>query len=1278
MVRSKEVPKKPKDPLLTPPSKPRGFSIRDDGGFGGSLPRNRGGAAMSSPAPASVPNYMRATNSSGAKSGQRQRAGAPSSASASPARHRRPAHVLTKGKVLFPEPAATASPGMVRPTCSSTLKETKFPSALDLAPGSTDAEGPAAMRVCPYNYCSLNGHTHSPAVPLRSFLATRRRLIKTQQSMKHKGVSAFRKGTAHQSSEDKIVCAGGGVAKAAPPLVDEEALGDFFVEVYTGPRVSSGTSCSDMSLDEMDATVRRMEFVVFDRCGADDDSEKGNDLGVSGDGEGRPEDRPAVCRDSSSECSDAGISGNLVEELPWMSYQGYECDSLDNDVSEEQGQIHEEIGEAKVLAQGQEGKDEEGTSGGLGDERKEVADEQQKPEDQMTISDLSSEMGIILEEEGFGCRVDTMHQQEASAGQETQHPGDDEECSSDVAHKMEIAAEQACNVCTVEICKDQGEKDEDTILDKVCQGDNSDRQSTSEITEYEVAGRVENAIEDHEAKDDETNMDSVGQLEIPEKHKDGESEMEIPETVPDVACKEDFIEQEATSRAVSEGELAERVENIIEDSSKEENSADHEAKDDETNMASGGQLEITEKQKESESEKEFSETVPDVACQQDFFEQEAISEAVLVGEISAFDAIDSADVEISNQPTNGCFEQDVNTVEDASQQYGGTMNNSFEQLDTTPENAVNGTKDAQRGLDIDVNTVEDASEQYGGTMNNSFEQLDTTPENTVSGTKDAQRGLDITTCKSEDASEESDITQESSQDFNSACVDAPAQMEQEIAECKPEVSSEESGIPQESSQSDKPAHVNNDAQIEVCVDAHAKMEPEITECNLEGSSEESGIPQESSQSDKSAHVNNSAEAELEFTACKSEDPSEESGITQEIVHDDDSACLGEGAQMQFGNVTSDLEETSEESGIAQEIGEDDNSSYDAQMQLGNVSSDMEETSEESGTAQEIGEDDNSAFDAQNDSEVTTCELADQDYSCSDLSGGAQNESELTPSELANAADLSGGAQNESELTPSELANASEASDVMQEAVSDDNTADVNDGPQKDSEIIACESEHAQEEVDIITQEGNEDDYAASALKETQITTCGTKDASKEVCITEEANLMSIVQTPQHNSDLSATDAHGEPQNLPAEDNDAKEFSVDDMCNVFSSMNLKGDVYVDPTESEISPRKRLIIAGRRRTAEEEEYMRGFNPRAPNFLPLELDLDSEKVDLKHQTAEDRKNAEEWMIDYALRRAVNNLGARKKKVELLVQAFETVLPHEEDDKKNITPTRPAQACN
>ena len=150
MVRSKEAPKKkPKDPLLTPPSKPRGGGFLDEPG----RPWSRGGAAMSP-----VPSYMRGTSSSDAKAGLRARPVAPVSATASPARRmtvasvpasasparRRPAvRVLTRGKVLFPEEALGSGSGSAlgRATCSSTMKEAKFPDALDLAPGATDSEG---------------------------------------------------------------------------------------------------------------------------------------------------------------------------------------------------------------------------------------------------------------------------------------------------------------------------------------------------------------------------------------------------------------------------------------------------------------------------------------------------------------------------------------------------------------------------------------------------------------------------------------------------------------------------------------------------------------------------------------------------------------------------------------------------------------------------------------------------------------------------------------------------------------------------------------------------------------------------------------------------------------------------------------------------------------------------------------------------------------------------------------------------------------------------------
>ncbi|XP_015085143.1 uncharacterized protein LOC107028549 [Solanum pennellii] len=123
-----------------------------------------------------------------------------------------------------------------------------------------------------------------------------------------------------------------------------------------------------------------------------------------------------------------------------------------------------------------------------------------------------------------------------------------------------------------------------------------------------------------------------------------------------------------------------------------------------------------------------------------------------------------------------------------------------------------------------------------------------------------------------------------------------------------------------------------------------------------------------------------------------------------------------------------------------------------------------------------------------------------------------------------------------------------------------------------------------------------------------------------------------------------------------------------------------------SSEEMSERyKNLRGIARRNDSKEPEESRDFNPRPPNFLPLEPDPDAEKVDLKHQMIDDRKNAEDWMLDFALRRAVDKLApARKRKVALLVEAFETVLPtskwepHLRRSTSGFTHPRPIQACN
>ncbi|CAL4952691.1 unnamed protein product [Urochloa decumbens] len=229
MVQRKQARKKPKDP---------GVVLDWDAVQARGDPGSRGGGMARAP----LPGYMRATSCSDAKAGTGGRAAAsPAAPPPPPVAKREP----VRAKVVFT--AAAAAPRVGRATCSSTMK----------GPGAGGAH------LCPYGYCSLKGHVHPSVAPLSSFVASRRRLIKTQQSMKLKGASPFRK----------------------------PSNGDgFFVEIRAGagaaaPTVGSDATCSDLSAEEVDAMVRRMEYVMFDSlsCG-DGAGSRAKDLGASVDG----------------------------------------------------------------------------------------------------------------------------------------------------------------------------------------------------------------------------------------------------------------------------------------------------------------------------------------------------------------------------------------------------------------------------------------------------------------------------------------------------------------------------------------------------------------------------------------------------------------------------------------------------------------------------------------------------------------------------------------------------------------------------------------------------------------------------------------------------------------------------------------------------------------------------------------------------------------------------------------------------------------------------------
>ncbi|KAI6673754.1 hypothetical protein NL676_001660 [Syzygium grande] len=96
----------------------------------------------------------------------------------------------------------------------------------------------------------------------------------------------------------------------------------------------------------------------------------------------------------------------------------------------------------------------------------------------------------------------------------------------------------------------------------------------------------------------------------------------------------------------------------------------------------------------------------------------------------------------------------------------------------------------------------------------------------------------------------------------------------------------------------------------------------------------------------------------------------------------------------------------------------------------------------------------------------------------------------------------------------------------------------------------------------------------------------------------------------------------------------------------------------PTLNRWSSVKKFILL--KKFVKALEKTRNFKPRMPRSPSLELYTESEKVSLRRQSIEERKKSEEWMLDHALRRVISNLDpVQKRKVALLVEAFETVVP-------------------
>lgn len=150
----------------------------------------------------------------------------------------RPTRVLTKigslRKSKMPGMAKKSSElskpaglSISRATCSSTIKDSKFPNYFDI-----EQKGISFMEVCPFTYCSLNGHCHASLPPLKRFLSARRCLLKSQRSMKGESLNPHR---AEDSGSIKKTILTGQTNPDCAPLIEEQDS-NCFIEIYAKPR----------------------------------------------------------------------------------------------------------------------------------------------------------------------------------------------------------------------------------------------------------------------------------------------------------------------------------------------------------------------------------------------------------------------------------------------------------------------------------------------------------------------------------------------------------------------------------------------------------------------------------------------------------------------------------------------------------------------------------------------------------------------------------------------------------------------------------------------------------------------------------------------------------------------------------------------------------------------------------------------------------------------------------------------------------------------------------
>ncbi|KAI5056245.1 hypothetical protein GOP47_0028063 [Adiantum capillus-veneris] len=147
----------------------------------------------------------------------------------------------------------------------------------------------------------------------------------------------------------------------------------------------------------------------------------------------------------------------------------------------------------------------------------------------------------------------------------------------------------------------------------------------------------------------------------------------------------------------------------------------------------------------------------------------------------------------------------------------------------------------------------------------------------------------------------------------------------------------------------------------------------------------------------------------------------------------------------------------------------------------------------------------------------------------------------------------------------------------------------------------------------------------------------------------DAQAMNQNGTASPNGDLAAT--------LPQQEGDG------DYCCDF---DMKGELEEDVVSLEDHSEEGAEIDGIATASPQGGRLNGHQRmKRRSFNVIETQAPAEVVTLRKQLMQERKQAEEWMLDYAIEEALQKLAPSKEsKVKALVEAFESVIPQKDAD--------------